>query len=328
MPTVVYPRYPKSKLFVSQGFQMLVFILKRLAGLIPVALGVLLIVATMIHFVPGDPVDTILGDYASAEDKAQLRTSLGLDQAPWKQTLSYLTQVAKGSLGVSLVYSRPVLDMIVERLPATIELAVTSLIVAILIALPLGLISAWRQGSLLDMTAMGFAVSGVAIPNFWLGPMLVLIFSLELGWLPVSERDGLLSYILPSLTMGTSLAAALSRMTRNSILDTAQEDFVRTARAKGCSEFKVMFVHIFRNASLPLVTVLGLQFGVLLTGAVITEKIFDWPGLGSLLIEGIQTRDYPVIQGCVLLFASSYLIVNFLTDIIYSVIDPRIKLES
>jgi len=306
---------------------MLPYILKRLSGLIPVAIGVLIIVAMMIHLVPGDPVDTILGDYASVEDKAQLRSALGLDQPAWQQIVDYLGQVMRGNFGQSLVYSRPVLDMILERLPATAELAITSLVVAILIAIPLGLISAWRQGSWLDLTAMGFAVSGVAIPNFWLGPVLVLVFALELGWLPVSERDGLLSYVLPSLTMGTALAAALSRMTRNSMLDTAQEDFVRTARAKGCSEFKVIFVHVFRNASLPLVTVIGLQFGVLLTGAVITEKIFDWPGLGSLLIEGIQARDYPIIQGCVLFFASSYLIVNLLTDLIYAFVDPRIKLE-
>ncbi|MFW7377917.1 MAG: ABC transporter permease [Oligoflexus sp.] len=306
---------------------MLIYIIKRLSGLIPVAIGVLIIVATMIHVVPGDPVDTILGDYASNEDKEQLRTALGLDQPAWQQVFSYFANVISGNFGTSLVYSRPVLEMILERLPATIELAITSLIVALFIAIPLGLISAWRQGTWLDLTAMGFAVSGVAIPNFWLGPLLVLVFSLELGWLPVSEREGFLSYILPSITMGTALAAALSRMTRNSILDTVQEDFVRTARAKGCSELKVMFVHVFRNASLPLVTVVGLQFGVLLTGAVITEKIFDWPGLGSLLIEGIQARDYPIIQGCVLFFASSYLLVNLVTDLVYAFVDPRIKLE-
>lgn len=307
---------------------MLEYAIKRIATLIPVALGVLIVVGTMVHFVPGDPVDTILGQYATAEDKAELREALGLDQPAWQQTFDYLGQVLVGDLGDSLVYRRPVKAMILERLPATIELAITSLIVAVLIAIPLGLLSAWRQGSWLDLTAMSFAVTGVAIPNFWLGPLLVLAFSLELNWFPVSERGGPLSYVLPSITMGTALAAALSRMTRNSVLDTFQEDFVRTARAKGIHESRVIMSHVFRNAALPLVTIIGLQFGVLLTGAVITEKIFDWPGLGSLLIEGIHTRDYPVIQGCVLLFACSYLLVNFITDLVYALIDPRIKLES
>jgi len=306
---------------------MLTFILSRIFGLLPVGLGVLLVVATMIHLVPGDPVDAILGDYATAEDKQQLRESLGLNEPASVQTLNYIEGVFQGNLGRSLVYNEDVSKMILERLPATFELAVYSLIVAILIAIPLGTLSALFKDTWIDIGAMSFAVSGVALPNFWLGPLLVLFFSLQLGWLPVSERGDWTSYILPSITMGTALAAALSRIARNSILDTVQEDFVRTARAKGCSESKVLFFHVFRNAALPLITVVGLQFGALLTGAVITEKIFDWPGIGSLLIQGIQTRDYPVIQACVLLFACSYLLVNFITDIVYALIDPRIKLS-
>lgn len=306
---------------------MFAFVLSRIFGLLPVALGVLLVVATMIHIVPGDPVDAILGDYATAEDKQQLRESLGLNEPASIQTLHYIQGVFRGDLGRSLVYNQDVSTMILERLPATLELAIWSLLVAILIAIPLGSLSAIFKDTWIDISAMSFAVSGVALPNFWLGPLLVLLFSLELAWLPVSEKTDWTSYILPALTMGTALAAALSRITRNSILDTIQEDFVRTARAKGCSESKVLVFHVFRNASLPLITVLGLQFGALLTGAVITEKIFDWPGIGSLLIQGIQTRDYPVIQACVLLFACSYLLVNFVTDIIYALVDPRIKLS-
>ncbi len=306
---------------------MFVYLLQRLLSIIPVALGVVIVVSTMTHFVPGDPTDMILGDYATLEDKQALREELGLDKPPLTQTLSYLSKVFRGDLGESLVYSDPVVDMILQRIPATVELAIVSLLVAILIALPLGFISAYKKDTGWDLTAMTFAVAGVAIPNFWLGPLLVLLFSLNLGILPVSERGDWTTYVLPAITMGTALAAALSRMTRNSILDTYQEDYVRTARAKGCSEKAVLQRHVFRNAALPLVTVVGLQFGVLLTGAVITEKIFDWPGLGSLLVEGIQTRDYPVIQGCVLIFASSYLIVNIMTDIIYAMIDPRIKLH-
>lgn len=306
---------------------MLLFIFKRALGIAPVAIGVILLVASMTHLVPGDPVDTILGEYATASDKANLRESLGLNQPALAQSASYLFNVLKGDLGTSLIYTRPVFEMITERAPATIELAIASILVAILIAIPLGIISALHKGTILDITAMSFAIAGVAIPNFWLGPALVLLFSLHLGWLPVSEKTGLLSYVLPAITMGTALAAALSRMTRNSILDISSEDFVRTARAKGCTKRQILWHHIFRNASLPLVTIVGLQFGVLLTGAVITEKVFDWPGLGSLLLEAIQNRDYPLIQGCVLIFSCSYLIINLLTDLSYALIDPRIQTD-
>ncbi len=309
------------------GFTLVVYIAKRLASLIPVGLGVLLIVAFMIHLVPGDPVDAILGDYASQDDKNSLRHALGLDLPVPQQLAAYVQDVARGDLGSSLIFHKPVTQLLLERMPATVELAICSLLVALAISIPLGVISAVKAGSSIDIVAMTFAVSGVAIPTFWLGPLLILLFSIELGWLPVSERGSWQSYILPSLSMGTALAAALSRMTRNSMLETLKEDFIRTARAKGCSEFRVIMQHAFRNASLPLVTVIGLQFGVLLTGAIITERIFDWPGLGSLLIEGIGTRDYPVVQGCVLVFSSSYLLVNLLTDLTYSLVDPRIRLS-
>jgi peptide/nickel transport system permease protein len=304
------------------------FILKRLASLIPVSLGVLFIVVGMIHFVPGDPVDIILGDMATESDKRVLRRELGLDQPLVQQTATYVSHAARGDLGRSLVYQKSVNELIKERLPATLRLALASLLVALLISVPLGILAAIFQGTKIDFAAMSFAVSGVAIPTFWLGPLLILIFSVSLGWLPVSEMGNWRSFILPAMTMGTPLAAALSRITRNSMLDTLKEDFVRTARAKGCSETRVILSHAFRNASLPLVTVVGLQFGVLMAGAIITEKVFDWPGLGSLLVEGINTRDYPVVQGCVLFFSMSYLIVNLLTDITYSLVDPRIRLSA
>lgn len=304
------------------------YLLKRLASLIPVGLGVLLVVAFMIHLVPGDPVDAILGDFATQEDKQNLRHTLGLDRPVPQQLINYVKDVAQGDLGQSLIYKKPVTELLRERIPATVELALGALLVALLVSIPLGILSAIKAGTPIDLLAMSFAVSGVAIPTFWLGPLLILFFSVELGWLPVSERSDWMSYILPSLSMGTALAAALSRMTRNSMLDTLKEDFVRTARAKGCSEFRVTVQHAFRNASLPLVTLIGLQFGVLLTGAIVTERIFDWPGLGSLLIEGISTRDYPVVQGCVLLFSGSYLLVNLITDLTYSLVDPRIRLSS
>jgi len=304
---------------------VLLFFTKRVLSLIPVGLGVVIIVTLMIHLVPGDPVDAMLGDYATHEDKEAMRQALGLDLPLVQQVGKYTQSVFTGDFGASLIYKRQVSDLLLERVPATIELAFCSLAVALLIAIPLGVISAVRAGSPLDLAAMSFAVSGVAIPTFWLGPLLILLFAVNLGWLPVSERAGWSSYILPSLSMGTALAAALSRMTRNSMLDTLREDFVRTARAKGCTEFRVVMNHAFRNASLPLVTVIGLQFGVLLTGAIVTERIFDWPGLGSLLIEAINNRDYPLIKGCVLLFSFSYLMVNLLTDLTYSLVDPRIR---
>lgn len=306
---------------------MLVYFLKRLLTLIPVCLGVLILIASLTRLVPGDPAEAILGDYASEADKQKLRAELNLDGPLHQQISDYLKAVATGDLGKSFVYSEPVADMIIARLPATIELALVSLLVALLIALPAGLISAYYEGSLTDFTAMSLAIAGVAIPNFWLGPVLVLFFSIYLGWLPVSERGDWSSYVLPAITMGTALSAALSRITRNAMLDTLSEDFIRTAYAKGCSQIRVVLNHAFRNASLPLVTVVGLQFGVLLTGAIITEKIFDWPGVGTLLLEGIHTRDYAIIQGCVLIFSASYLIVNLLTDVLYGLIDPRIRVR-
>ncbi|RYZ66308.1 MAG: ABC transporter permease, partial [Proteobacteria bacterium] len=233
---------------------MLSFILKRIASLIPVCLGVLLIVVGMIHFVPGDPVDIILGDYATLADKDALRHELGLDQTVVQQTARYISHAARGDLGRSLIYQKSVNELIMERLGATMRLAIASLFVALLISLPLGIIAAVNAGKKLDFAAMTFAVSGVAIPTFWLGPLLILLFSVELGWLPVSEMGSWKSFILPSVAMGIPLAAALSRITRNSMLDTLKEDFVRTARAKGCSETRVIMGHTFRNASLPLVT--------------------------------------------------------------------------
>ena len=294
---------------------------------VPVGLGVVAIVSLLILTVPGDPVDTLLGPYATADEKEELRTELGLDQPAHVQVANYYKMIFSGTLGQSLIYRKPVETLIAERVQATVELAVVSLIVALLISLPLGILSALKAGKPLDFAAMGFALAGVAIPNFWLGPMLILLFSLELGLLPVSERGDWTTYVLPAITLGTALAAVLSRMTRNSMLDNMQEDYTRTARAKGARETVVIGKHVLRNASLPLVTIVGLQFGVLLTGAIITERIFDWPGLGTLILDGINNRDYTLVQGCVLVFSFSYLVVNLLTDLAYAVVDPRIKPE-
>ncbi len=304
---------------------MLTFFMRRLLALIPVGLGVVAVVSMLIHTVPGDPADTILGPYATQEEKVQLKKDMGLDQPFVIQLGRYYSQIAQGHLGDSLIYRKPVETMIASRVQATLELACLAMIVALCVSLPLGIISALRQGKFTDYTAMGFALTGVAVPNFWLGPMLVLVFSLKLGFFPVSERGDWNSYVLPAMTLGIPLAAILSRMTRNSMLDNLKEDFVRTARAKGVGEAKVVLKHVLRNAALPLVTIVGLQFGVLLTGAIITERIFDWPGLGSLILDGINNRDYPLVQGCVLTFSATYLVVNLLTDMAYALVDPRIK---
>jgi peptide/nickel transport system permease protein len=250
---------------------------------------------------------------------------MGLDRPFLEQLWTYIVQVIQGDLGTSLIYNKPVAALISARWLPTAQLAILALLVALSISLPLGIISALRAGTPIDYAAMTLAMTGIAIPNFWLGPMLVLVFSLNLGWLPVSERSSLSSYILPALTLGIALAAILSRMTRNSMLDHMREDYARTARAKGNKESTVVLKHVLRNAALPLITVVGLQFGVLLTGAIITERIFDWPGLGTLILDGINNRDYPLVQGCVLVFACTYLLVNLLTDLTYAIVDPRIQ---
>ncbi len=306
---------------------MLLFFLKRMLAVVPVALSVLVLTSLMIHIVPGDPVDSILGDQASAEDKADLRQRLGLDASIASQIVHYTTTAIRGDLGTSLINHRPVTDLISERLPATVELALCAMVWTILLGVPIGILSAVRAGTWVDSVAMAISMLGVATPSFWIGPMLVLFFSVYLGVLPVSGRGDWTTYILPSMVLGTALMAIISRMTRNSMLDTLKDDFVRTARAKGLSESVVIGKHAFRNAALPLVTIIGLQFGVLLTGAVITEKIFDWPGVGTLMLEGLFTRDYPVVQGCVVLFAMTYVIVNLITDLAYGLIDPRIRVR-
>jgi peptide/nickel transport system permease protein len=303
-------------------------VIKRLLALIPVAAGVVIIVSLLIHMVPGNPADVVLGPYASDSEKQQYLSSMGLDQPIPKQIVTYFTNLLAGDLGTSMIYQKPVTELIQSRVAATLELAMCAMLVAASLSLPLGILSAVFRGKWVDYTAMGFALVGVAIPNFWLGPLLILVFSLYLGILPVSERAGLDSYVLPSLSLGMALAAMLSRMTRNSMLETMKEDFIRTARSKGAGEWTVICKHVLRNAALPLVTVVGLQFGVLLTGAIITERIFDWPGLGSLILEGINNRDYPVVQGCVLTFSATYLLVNLLTDLVYSWVDPRIRKEA
>lgn len=306
---------------------MIGFIIRRLLLLFPVLFGVTTLVFFLIHLIPGDPVELMLGDSAFSTDKEALREHLGLNLPLYEQYGQYLKNLMQGNLGVSIHSRELVLNTILERFPATVELMLGAMFIAIGLALPLGLISAVKRGSWVDQTAMLFSLLGVSIPNFWLGPMLILVFAIQLDWLPVNERGTLLHLILPAFTLGTALASILSRITRSSVIETLGTDYIRTAWAKGISEFQIVYRHAFRNALIPVITVIGLQVGVLLSGAIITEVIFDWPGLGLLLIEAIQTRDYPLVQGCVIFIASGYVLVNLLTDLSYAFVDPRVRLQ-
>ncbi|MFC1750484.1 nickel ABC transporter permease [Pseudomonadota bacterium] len=306
---------------------MLNFLLSRLVSALFVVLGVSLLVFFLIHMVPGDPIEVMLGESAQPADREALRHALGLDQPLLAQMGQYYGRLFQFDLGTSLYSQRPIADMLLERIPATAQLAVSSLLVAMFIAFPLGVLAAVRKGSRWDQGAMGLSLVGVSVPNFVMGPILILVFSLWMGWFPVSGRNGFESLILPAFTLGTAMAAILSRMVRATLLETLNEDYIRTARAKGLSEGTVIWRHAMRNALLPVITLLGLQLGVLLGGAVITEVVFSWPGLGSLTIESIQKRDYPVVQACVLLISLTYVVVNTLTDLVYGWLDPRIRLE-
>lgn len=304
------------------------YILRRLLLTILVIVGVSTLVFLFIHLIPGDPIQVMLGESAKPTDVEALRRSLGLDRPLSEQYLTFFKGLITGNLGTSIHTGQPILATILSRLPATLELTLSSMCVALLISIPLGVISASKQYSLLDNGSMFFALLGISMPNFWLGPLLILLFSVNLGWLPVSGRGGLLHLILPAITLGTALAAKLTRMTRSSVLEILHEDYITTARSKGLREGFVIFKHALRNALIPVITVIGIQFGALLSGALITETIFAWPGIGRLTITAIQKRDYPLVQGCVLLIAFGYVFANLITDLAYAWADPRIRFEN
>ncbi|MEK6545068.1 MAG: nickel ABC transporter permease [Nitrospinota bacterium] len=303
------------------------YITKRLLLFFPVVIGVMTFVFFMIHLVPGDPVELMLGENAIDSDKERLRTALGIDRPIITQYFSFIINAFRGDLGRSIHSNMPVFTVIAERFPSTIELALCAIFVAVIISIPLGVISAYKQKSIFDNGSMVISLFGISMPSFWLGPILIIIFSIKLGWLPVSGRGGISYIILPSITLGTALSAILTRMTRSSMLDCLKEEYVSTARAKGLSEKVVIIKHALANAMIPIITIVGLQSGALLSGAIITETIFSWPGIGRLTIQAINTRDYPLLQGCVLIIALSYVTVNLLTDILYAYFDPRIKYE-
>jgi peptide/nickel transport system permease protein len=305
---------------------MLAFVVRRIAFTLPVAWIVVTLVFGLIHLVPGDPIAQMLGEGSSVTEIARLRHELGLDLPIVEQYRNYLVGLYHGNLGISFRDQQPVADSIRARYPATIELAVAALGFSLLFSIPAGVVSAIRKGRLADRALGLVSLLGVSLPNFALGPLLILLFSIGLGLLPVSGRDGISHLILPAVTLGMGIAAMTMRMVRSSMLEEIHQDYVRTARAKGLRERTVLFKHALRNGLLPVITILGLQTGSLLAGAFVTETIFSWPGLGRLTIQAINARDYPLVQGCILTITLTYILVNLLTDLMYSVIDPRIRL--
>jgi len=303
----------------------MMWLMRRFFELIIVIFGVLLMTFLLIHLVPGDPVEVMLGESASAADRVALRAELGLDRSLLHQFGTYLHKLAQGDFGQSIHSKMPVSTLLQLRYPATLKLALWSLLIGLCVGIPLGVYAALRAGRWQDLVVTIVSVRLSAMPAFWLGPMLMLLFAVWLGWLPVSGMGSGNAIILPAMTLGLGLSAILTRMTRTSLLEVLQDDFIRTARAKGLSERVVVLRHALRAALLPIITIVGLQMGSLLAGTVITETIFSWDGIGRLLVESIEKRDYPVTQACVLVVALSYVLVNLCTDLLYRLADPRVR---
>ena len=301
------------------------FLIKKLLSFASVIFGVLLLTFMLIHAVPGDPVEVMLGESASVADRDALRADLGLNQPLIAQFGRYLGKLAHGDFGSSIHTKTPIIEMLKTRYPATLKLALLALLIGLSIGVPLGVWAALKAGHWQDIMVTIVSVRFSAMPAFWLGPILMLIFAVWLGWLPVSGMESRSSIILPAVTLGLGLSAILTRMTRTSLLEVLNEDYIRTARAKGLSEKTVIMRHALRAALLPIITIVGLQMGSLLAGTVITETVFSWDGIGRLLVESIEKRDYPVTQACVLVVALSYVIVNLMTDIAYRFADPRVR---
>lgn len=301
--------------------------MQKLSHFIVVVFGVLVLTFWLLHLVPGDPVEVMLGESATQTDREALRTELGLNAPILEQFGMYLSRLSQNDFGRSIHTQTPIIDMVSVRYPATLKLALLALLIGLTIGIPLGVLAALRARSWVDVTVMIMSVRLSAMPAFWLGPVLMLFFAVWLGWLPVSGMESRAHIILPAITLGLGLSAVLTRMTRTSLLEVLNEDFIRTARAKGLTERHVIVRHALRAALLPLITIVGLQMGSLLAGAVITETIFSWDGIGKLLVESIEKRDYPVTQACVLMIALSYVFVNTLTDTLYGWADPRVRRE-
>ena len=301
------------------------YIIKRILMMIPVIIGVSLLVFLVLKMTPGDPARVVAGSEADEATVEMIREELGLNKPVMQQYVDYMSGLLHGDMGESYVNGKPVLDEIAARLPTTFALALASVLVAVIIGIPLGIISATKQYSILDYISTILALAGVAMPNFWLGLMLILFFSLHLGILPSNGAEDWTGYILPAITMGVGAVASFMRTTRSSMLEVIRQDYIRTARAKGAGEGRVIIHHAIRNAMIPVITVIGLQIGTLLGGAVVNETVFSLPGLGTLMINAINQKNEPVVLGCLIVFAFIFSMVNLLIDILYAFIDPRIK---
>ena len=297
------------------------YCIRRVLLAIPVIAGVTILVFFVIHLVPGDPVQMMLGDNASTADIEELRTALGLNDPLPLQFKNFIVSIFDGNLGRSIMTRRPVMESIRERIPSTIMLAFGALAVALTIAVPIGTISAWKRNSAIDGISRIISLLGISVPNFWLGPMLIIIFYIKLSLFSIS------GIMLPAITLGAGMAAITTRMIRSTLIDVMAENYVTTAKSKGLSNAVIMIKHALKNALLPVVTIVGLQFGALLSGAIIVETIFSWPGIGMLTIEAITRRDYPMVQGCILVISCCYVFINLLTDIAYGILDPRIRYD-
>ncbi|ALJ90451.1 nickel ABC transporter permease [Thermus aquaticus] len=306
---------------------MTAYLLRRILIALPTLLGVVVLVFLMVRLAPGDPAVLLAGEFATPETLEAIRARYGLDRSLPEQFLIYLEALLRGDLGESARSRRPVLEELKTYFPNTLELASAAILVAVLTGIPLGVLAALRPGSGLDLSVMVLALLGVSMPVFWFGLLAILIFSVGLGWFPVAGKGTLAHLVLPAITLGINATALLARMTRGTLLEVLSQDYIRTARAKGLAERVVIFKHALRNALIPVVTVVGLEFGTLLSGAVITETIFAWPGLGQLLVGSILARDYPVVQGAVLLVAISFVLINLLVDLLYAAIDPRVRYD-
>lgn len=306
---------------------MLRFILKRILMLIPVVIGVSIIVFILMQLTPGDPAQILLGPQAGEEDVQNLREQMGLNDPLIVQYFRFLIGIATFDFGTSIQDGQPVLQQILSHFPATIKLTLAAMVVALLIGIPIGIISSTKQYSFFDNVSTLGGLVGFSMPNYWLSMMLILLFSVQLGWLPVSGYGGLIFLVLPAISLGTQTAAVFLRMTRSSMLEVLHSDYIRTARAKGITERKVVYAHALRNALIPIITVVGLQVGALLEGAILTEAVFAWPGIGRFMIDAINAKDFPVVQGSVVFIAFVFVFVNLLVDILYAYVDPRIKAQ-
>ena len=288
-------------------------------------LGIYVITFMLLHFIPGDPIQVMLGDSASIADQDKLRSQLGLDKPIFDQLMSSLLKIIQGDFGTSIIRQTPVLDSLAIAAKNTYLLAITSLFIALIFGLAGGIIAAKNHMLLIDKIIMSASIFFISIPHFFLGPLLIIIFSIWLGWFPVNGMDSFHAIILPAFTLALGMIAVITKLTRNCMLELIESDVVRTARAKGLNEWAVLIQHTFRLVLIPIISIIGMQFGSLLSGAVITETIFSWNGLGMLLVESIQTRDYPITQACIFIIAISYILINMITDLIYRLVDPRVK---